>query len=110
MENKDQNSDIVDIIIDDLKQRKQVGISRYSIPLRAFNGKEINKLNALQETYEEGMDFLVYLKQWMIEREEMLKVLQFYADYNEDTGTKATELLMKLGEHRSLKAPPEECF
>lgn len=52
-----------DLVIQDLKARKQFGEERYGTVLQAHNGRD-----ALLDLYEELMDALVYLKQTMIER------------------------------------------
>lgn len=57
--------DIVDLVIEDIQERKLLGISRYGGPLRVNNGR-----NALQDAYEEAMDLAIYLKQALEEAEE----------------------------------------
>lgn len=54
------------MVIEDIKQRKQIGIERYGTPLQAFNGRD-----ALQDAYEEAIDLCMYLKQLIVERETM---------------------------------------
>lgn len=49
--------DTVDQVIDDLVERKQLGIERYGIALNANSDK-----NLLQEAYEEAMDLAIYLR------------------------------------------------
>lgn len=49
---------IVDLVMADLAERKRVGIERYGMPLRAFNGR-----NSLVDAYQEALDLCVYLRQ-----------------------------------------------
>lgn len=65
------NSHIVDLVIQDMQARKQLGIERYGMPLQAFNGR-----NSVQDAYEEGMDKIFYMKQWLTEREMLCKELE----------------------------------
>lgn len=55
---------IVDLVIDDLRTRKQIGISRYGMALQAHNGRD-----ALRDLYEEISDALLYLRQVIEERD-----------------------------------------
>jgi deoxycytidine triphosphate deaminase len=98
---------ISDLVIEDIKKRKEQGIASYGVALQAFN-----KRNSVQDAYEEVIDLAQYFKQLLIEREEMINVLRFYSDSNNyinswdesptpsgiDGGLKANILLTKLGE------------
>ena len=97
---------IWDLVIDDMKARDKEGFRRYKTRLQAFNGR-----NALVDSYQEALDQIVYLRQFIKEREEMIQVLKFYASKEKwqsyeglpteidcDVGVKARELLEKLGE------------
>ena len=53
-----KNEPIVDLVVQDMKERKKQGIETYGTPLQAFNGR-----NALQDAYEEALDLCMYLKQ-----------------------------------------------
>lgn len=68
---KNNNSYIADLVIEDMKARKELGIERYGVALQSFNGR-----NALQDAYEEQLDQIIYTKQWMIEKEVLKKELQ----------------------------------
>jgi hypothetical protein len=56
---------IVDLVVADLEERKQVGIERYGMPLRANNGRD-----ALVDAYQEALDLCMYLRQAIAERTE----------------------------------------
>lgn len=61
---KNNHEPIVDLVIKDLKARKQLGKRRYGVFLQPMNGRD-----ALQDLAEELMDGILYLKQYMIEQE-----------------------------------------
>lgn len=50
-------------VIEDMKNRDELGRSRYGTPLQPFNGRD-----PLVDAYEEALDLVVYLKQAIIER------------------------------------------
>lgn len=52
-----------DLVIEDMKARKQFGLGKYGTPLQAHNGRK-----PLKDAYEEMLDHLVYLRQEMEER------------------------------------------
>lgn len=54
---------IVDLVVQDMHERKQLGIKRYGTALQAFNGRD-----ALQDAYEEALDLAIYLRQVIEER------------------------------------------
>ena len=49
---------IADLVIKDIEERKQLGITRYGKPLQAHNGR-----NALIDAYQEVLDLAQYLRQ-----------------------------------------------
>jgi hypothetical protein len=53
---------IQNLVIEDIKQRLDVGISRYGTGLQAFNNRD-----AVLDAYEEALDLAMYLKQVHIE-------------------------------------------
>lgn len=55
-----------ELVIEDMKERDQVGRERYGTPLQVGNGR-----NPAQDAYEESLDQTVYLKQLVIERQQM---------------------------------------
>lgn len=54
---KTNNPYLVDLVIRDLKDRKQFGLKKYGTALTANNGR-----NNLIDCYQELMDLLVYLR------------------------------------------------
>jgi hypothetical protein len=52
------SGDLWETVINDMKERRQVGIERYGTPLQAFNGRK-----ALVDAYQEVLDLAVYLRQ-----------------------------------------------
>lgn len=51
------SEDIQDLIIQDLIERRRLGIERYGRPVQIYNNR-----NHLQDLYEELMDAVVYVK------------------------------------------------
>lgn len=49
---------IVDLVMIDLQERKELGIKRYGTPLQAHNGR-----NSLVDAYQEALDLCIYLRQ-----------------------------------------------
>lgn len=62
---------IADLVIQDIQKRKQLGVENYGTPLQAFNGRD-----SLQDAYEEAMDEVFYIKQAILEKEELIKCLE----------------------------------
>lgn len=59
------NPPIMDLVIEDMKERKTLGIRKYGVALQAYNGR-----NPLQDLYEELLDACAYVKQCIVEQEE----------------------------------------
>lgn len=53
---------IADIVIEEMKKRKEFGIKKYGVPLQPYNGR-----SALQDAYEEALDLAQYLRQKIYE-------------------------------------------
>lgn len=75
---------IHDLVIIDMAERKNLGVSRYGTPLQAFNGR-----SAFQDAYEEVLDLTAYLRQVSLEHEvaamalyELGEILSSYFDTN----------------------------
>lgn len=49
---------IVDLVIKDMNDRKELGILRYGTPLQANNGRD-----SLVDAYQEALDLCIYLRQ-----------------------------------------------
>jgi hypothetical protein len=60
-----------DLVIEDMQKRKEFGLKKYSTLLQAFNGRR-----PLQDMYEELIDFMVYLQQYMYETDNSTQGLQ----------------------------------
>ena len=56
--------DIVDLVKQNLDERRRKGIESYGRPLRAGNGRD-----ALLDAYEEALDLACYLRQAISERD-----------------------------------------
>lgn len=58
---------IIDLVHQDLEQRRQLGIRKYGTVLQAFNGR-----NPLWDAYEEVLDLALYLRQ-AIEEQDVVR-------------------------------------
>jgi hypothetical protein len=56
---------IQDLVIQDIEDRKRIGLERYGTLLQSGNGRR-----ALLDAYEEAMDLCMYLKQALVEQDE----------------------------------------
>lgn len=59
---KNNHPHVVDEVIKDMKERKELGVNRYGMPLQPFNGRD-----AFVDLYEELLDACIYCKQLMME-------------------------------------------
>ena len=76
---------ITDLVMQDLSDRKALGIARYNTPLQPFNGRD-----SLQDAYEECLDQALYLRQWMQEKDELMAALDsLFSATTPDEGRKA---------------------
>lgn len=55
---------IQDLVLEDIAERKRLGIERYGTPLQPFNGRD-----ALLDAYQEALDLCQYLRQALFERD-----------------------------------------
>ena len=53
-----ERTEILPLVIEDLRERSRIGTRKYGEPLTTFNGR-----NALQDAYEEAQDEVQYLRQ-----------------------------------------------
>lgn len=53
---------LVDVLIQELEERRQIGIKKYGRPLQTFNGRD-----ALKDAYQEALDLIAYLRQKLTE-------------------------------------------
>jgi len=61
---KDHDIPVWDLVRADIDFRDRVGTKTYKRPLTPFNGKD-----ALWEAYEEALDLVVYLRQFIYEQD-----------------------------------------
>ena len=89
-----------DLVIEDMKQRDQLGMQNYGTRLQPFNGR-----NSLKDLSEELLDGTVYLKQLQWEIAEisnqimsLCNDLKINSDYNQENYLKEelTEISKKL--------------
>jgi len=57
------SGDITELVIADLKARRELGIAKYGTTLQAYNGRD-----ALLDAYQEVLDLAQYLRQAIEER------------------------------------------
>jgi hypothetical protein len=58
------NPSIWDLVFEDMRKRDEMGVRKYGMHLRAFNGRD-----ALWDAYQEALDLVVYLRQVIHERD-----------------------------------------
>ena len=61
---KNDRTDIQTLVMADLEQRRELGVSRYGTALQPFNGRDM-----LRDAYEEALDLAVYLRGVIEERD-----------------------------------------
>jgi hypothetical protein len=59
------DNEIVELVKQDLDERRKLGIAKYGRPLRAHNGR-----SGLRDAYEEALDLVQYLRQELEDRGE----------------------------------------
>lgn len=55
---------VTDVVIADIHERRQYGITKYGTELQAGNGRD-----ALTDAYQEALDLVMYLRQLLLERD-----------------------------------------
>ncbi len=55
-----------ELVIEDMQERHAAGVAKYGTPLQPNNGR-----NSLVDAYQEALDLAVYLKNAIMEREEL---------------------------------------
>jgi hypothetical protein len=55
-----------DLVIEDMRQRDALGLSRYGTRLQPHNGRD-----GLRDAFEEALDMVAYLRQEIEEREDL---------------------------------------
>jgi len=56
--------DIQTLVLEDIRERRKVGVQRYGTALQPHNGRD-----ALRDAYEEALDLVMYLRQAIEERD-----------------------------------------
>jgi len=86
---------IWDLVIADINKRDNTGLKKYGTRLQAFNGR-----NSILDVYEELLDAVVYTRQYMEERKEIIEFLKKISrgPIEEDVSYEIFNLLKKLGE------------
>ena len=88
-----ESKSLWDKVVDDMREREQLGIQRYAVPLAPFNNRD-----ALRDAYEEALDLVVYLKQAIEEREQLMRAHK---------AEKHQRLLESQIRQEWVKVPPE---
>ena len=57
---------ILDLVIEDMRERDHIGRERYGTPLQAHNGRD-----AMVDAYQEALDLVAYLRQVIEERSDL---------------------------------------
>lgn len=60
-----------DLVIRDMRARDNFGADKYNTRLQPFNGRD-----AIADAYQEALDFTVYLRQLLVERERAVELLE----------------------------------
>jgi hypothetical protein len=68
-------------LIEDIKSRDKKGWEIYKKPMTTFDGR-----NSLQDAYEEALDLVVYLKKFLLEQDNPLKIIDQIAKENYKPG------------------------
>jgi hypothetical protein len=70
---------VVDCVIEDFKNRSEMGKNKYNHYLETDNGR-----SALQDAYEEASDFCMYVKQLRLEFVKYKNILQSILNNKQD--------------------------
>ena len=62
----DRSKSVTDRVVADLQFRRSQGITKYGRELQSFNGRD-----ALMDAYQEALDLAVYLRQAIMERDNV---------------------------------------
>ena len=95
---KNDNEPIIDLVFQDLEERKAKGLETYGVLLQPFNGR-----NAIKDISDELLDAVIYTKQLEVERNAMVTLLHTLATNSApgcfyDLKIKAREILKGIGE------------
>jgi hypothetical protein len=97
MPKKNKSPAMWDLVMADIKERDKNGKAKYGVRLQAFNGRD-----ATIDAYQEVLDLIVYFRQLVEEKKEVVDFLKKaandqYVDLDELRWL-ADDLLKKLGE------------
>lgn len=92
---KNDSEPIWKLVIEDMQKRDNTGFKKYGTRLQAFNGR-----NSVIDIYEELLDAVVYMKQQIEEKKEIVAFLKKISNgpIEEDVSYEVFTLLRKLGE------------
>lgn len=65
---------IWDLVVDDMRDRDNLGRQRYNTPLKSWNGRD-----ALVDAYQEVLDLAVYMRQEIEERKSIQQICEHIA-------------------------------
>lgn len=65
---------IWDLVVDDMRERDNLGRQRYNTPLKSWNGRD-----ALVDAYQEVLDLAVYMRQEIEERKSIQQICEHIA-------------------------------
>lgn len=63
---REGRDDVLALVMQDLSDRREMGIAKYGTPLQTHNGRD-----ALMDAYQEALDLVMYLRQAIAERDGM---------------------------------------
>lgn len=81
-----------DLVIEDMRERKQFGLKKYSTELQPFNGRSF-----LQDAYEEVLDLAVYLRGKLEEERQLAAGVFDLQDTTEPLKLRTPEYDDRLG-------------
>ncbi len=61
----EQSRDVTELVMADLEMRRRMGIQKYGVALKTFNGRK-----PLVDAYQEALDLCVYLRQALSETQD----------------------------------------
>lgn len=77
--------DIQTLVVEDLIERRSMGMRKYGTALQAHNGRD-----ALMDAYEEALDLCCYLRQMIVERGTEARLTAIQGPANFDITTQGT--------------------
>jgi len=84
---------IWDLVVNDMRERDNLGRQRYNTPLRSWNGRD-----ALIDAYQEVLDLAVYMRQEIEERKSIQEICEHIALIPGAEDCTPQNLLETLGE------------